>query len=521
MVTGSNGCTAEISTFLDTEPIDDEDIEFLGDTIIVCPGDTTFLLASPDSTLMYTWTPEDGLIFTDGDTSNPQFTFAEGETMAVFSVVASDGVCSRDGGEVVILLYQEMEDTELAFDIVPMCGTTTVCFMNNSAPADGNYEFDFGNEGGLIDSMGDMICYTYPDFGLFQVTLTYLGVCEDSSLMRNVIVAPDVDINIEGDSLTYCAGDEVTLTATSEDDGTVVEWFNEDNELIGEDFVITYLPEGDELLTVIGFNAGGCFDTAMIQLTEYRFDLTLNVPEIVCVGDDTVISVTDNTNSNLTYVWTPEGSIVGSNEGPEVTINISEDTEFTLTATNEVNGCSIDTSFTATVSTVSAEIEADPIEVFQCNPTDIGVIDDDPDFTYEWNTGATTPTFTTDTLLETTSFSVTVTDENGCTAEASISINVLIPECDDTDVFLPTAFTPNGDNLNDVLKLESNYVKKMKLEIYTRWGELVYSTTDPDAGWDGTFDGAELAPDVYAYNLSATCSNDAVYTKMGNITLIR
>lgn len=523
MIEGSNGCTASISSFIDTEPINDEDVEFLGDTILVCPGDSTFLLAKPNSDLIYTWTPEEGLIFMEGDTNktNPQFVFTGDQTMTVFSVLASDGICSRDGGDVVLKLIEDLEDVELAFDIIPMCGTTTVCFTNNSLPPDDNYKFDFGSEGGTIDSMGDMICYTYPDFGLFQVSLTFMGGCADTSLMRNVIVAPDVELEVEADSLTYCAGDELTLNVNTADDGTVVEWYDEDNKLIGEETTITYLPEGDELLTVIGYNAGACFDTTMIQLIEYQFDFDLNIPEVVCVGDDALILAIDNTESNLTYVWRPEGSIIGSNEGAEITVNIEEDTQFTLTVSNVDNGCSVDTSFSVVVSTVSAEIEADPAEVFQCNPTDIGVLNDDPDFSYEWSTGETTPSFTTDTLLETTSFSVTVTDENGCTAVASISINVLLPECDDTDVFLPTAFTPNGDNMNDILKVESNFVKRLNLDIYTRWGELVFSTNQVGAGWDGTFNGTELAPDVYAFKLSATCSNDAVFTKVGNVTLIR
>lgn len=520
-VVGSNGCTAELVTFIDTEPIDDEDIEFLGDTIYVCPGDTTFLLANPNPDLNYSWTPEEGLIFTDGDTSNPQFTFAEGETMAVYSLVVSDSICSRDAGDVVLSLIQDGGGGILGFNIVPMCGTTTVCYDNTSIPADGNYEFDFGDEGGAIDTIDGMICYTYPDFGLYQVTLEYLDACEDNTLSRNVIVAPDVTINVEADSITYCAGDEVSLSSSTDSDGAVVEWYDEDGELIGEDFDITYSPTGDELVSVIGFNAGGCFDTAYVQITEYSLDIDLDLPEVICPGDDVVVAIIDNSGDDLSYVWSPEGSIVGSNTGSEVTINVEGETELTVSVTNADNGCVVDTSFMLNVSDVSAEIEADPAEVFQCNVTEIGVVNDDPDFTYEWSTGDTGSSFTTDTLLTSTSFSVTVTDENGCTAEASIDINVLEPECDETDVFLPTAFTPNGDNTNDILKVESNFVKNMDLKVFDRWGELVFSSTSIDEGWDGSFNGQELAPDVYSFCLNATCSNGQNYTKLGNVTLIR
>ena len=67
-------------------------------------------------------------------------------------------------------------------------------------------------------------------------------------------------------------GDEVNLSVETDETSTVVEWFNGNDELIGEDFTVNYIPSGDEVITVIGFNAGGCADTAMIQLIEYQFD---------------------------------------------------------------------------------------------------------------------------------------------------------------------------------------------------------------------------------------------------------
>jgi len=86
---------------------------------------------------------------------------------------------------------------------------------------------------------------------------------------------------------------------------------------------------------------------------------------------------------------------------------------------------------------------------------------------------------------------------------------------------LPTAFTPNGDGRNDVLKVESNFVKSMDLQVYDRWGEQVFISNRIEDGWDGSYEGKELAPDVYSYCINATCSNGSNYTKIGNVTLIR
>ncbi len=521
-VTLSNGCTGSADLPFDSQPIDDEDIEFVSDTLLVCPGDTVALLQAPNPDLTYIWTPTEGLIFLDGDMSNALFTLADGQTMATYNLVVSDTICSRMAGDIVILLNETGPPDPFDFSSELDCGTFTVCFENLSEPLDGQFIWDFGDTASDVDtSTLDEVCYTYPDFGNYTVTLQYTATCDDMVILeKEISVTPDLTISTV-DTMEYCLDGETTVTVESDQMDVTYVWADGQGDQIGEGSEISFIPEGNEIITVIGTNAGGCSDTSMIQMIEYMFDFEVNFPELVCKGEETIISITDNTGDNLVFTWEPSGSIVGSNEGPEVTINIEEDTEFTVNVMNVDNGCEMSETFTVTVSTISAEIVPDPAEVFQCNPAEISVVDDDPSYTYEWNTGNTTGSFTSDTLLENTTFSVTVTDEFGCTAEATTTVTVLLPQCDETDVFLPTGFTPNGDNINDVLKVESNFVKSMELLVYDRWGELVFSTTNQDEGWDGTYNGAELAPDVYAYCLQATCSNGVDYKSIGNVTLIR
>jgi hypothetical protein len=76
-------------------------------------------------------------------------------------------------------------------------------------------------------------------------------------------------------------------------------------------------------------------------------------------------------------------------------------------------------------------------------------------------------------------YSVTVTDDMGCTSTDEITIIVRLPECDETDVFLPSAFTPNGDGINDVLYLRSNFIESMELVIFNRWGRRYPCTVEP------------------------------------------
>ena len=90
------------------------------------------------------------------------------------------------------------------------------------------------------------------------------------------------------------------------------------------------------------------------------------------------------------------------------------------------------------------------------------------------------------------------------------------------DVLFPTAFTPNGDGRNDVFApLGIRYVKKMTMEVWNRWGQLVFSSSDPTKGWDGYFQGSPSQTGVYAYLVKYTTTESEEKTLKGNVTLIR
>lgn len=92
------------------------------------------------------------------------------------------------------------------------------------------------------------------------------------------------------------------------------------------------------------------------------------------------------------------------------------------------------------------------------------------------------------------------------------------------DFFLPTAFSPNDDNHNERFKPRNNCLQTMDLRIYNRWGNLVYSSQDPnDSGWDGSVPGKgkDGNEGVYAYELNATLMDGTPIVKKGNVTLFR
>ena len=125
------------------------------------------------------------------------------------------------------------------------------------------------------------------------------------------------------------------------------------------------------------------------------------------------------------------------------------------------------------------------------------------------------------TPKQTTTYNLTVTSPDGCVATLAVTITVNIPECAEPFIFLPNAFSPNGDGKNDVLYLRSNIVDRMSLIIYDRWGEKVFETTNQSVGWDGTYKGKLLPPDVYGYYLTVICIDGQQFMKKGNVTILR
>jgi gliding motility-associated-like protein len=88
-------------------------------------------------------------------------------------------------------------------------------------------------------------------------------------------------------------------------------------------------------------------------------------------------------------------------------------------------------------------------------------------------------------------------------------------------VGVPNAFTPNGDGINDVVKIEGAGIVDLVFRIYNRWGEKVFETHDKNEGWDGIYKGELQEMDVFTYAADATLINEQVVHLKGNITLLR
>ncbi len=137
-----------------------------------------------------------------------------------------------------------------------------------------------------------------------------------------------------------------------------------------------------------------------------------------------------------------------------------------------------------------------------------------------WNTGATTPSITVNAAGQ---YSVVVENANCANGDTIL----LTADCA-YEVYMPSAFSPNNDGLNDVLVPLSDVkdIVILNFVVFNRWGEKVYEATnflpkDQRAGWDGSFKGDKCEVDQYVYVFTAKMPDDTVKTYKGSVTLLK
>ncbi|PJB56602.1 MAG: hypothetical protein CO098_13580, partial [Bacteroidetes bacterium CG_4_9_14_3_um_filter_41_19] len=216
--------------------------------------------------------------------------------------------------------------------------------------------------------------------------------------------------------------------------------------------------------------------------------------EKACSGDTILVepTVTDG-NGTIIYEWTGPNDYQSQNYELVLSpANINQTGTYTLTV--------IDTMYCKKSQNININVIPSPEIAFSGYDT-LWV---EPGFlldagygaeSYYWNTGETTETIVIDSMGN---YIVEVTSYENCKSTDAIQILWA-----GTPFYLPNAFTPNGDGLNDSFGpiLRYDYVNRYHMSIYNRWGQVIYETTDINKGWDGTYKGSPCMLGAYVYRI--------------------
>ncbi len=109
-------------------------------------------------------------------------------------------------------------------------------------------------------------------------------------------------------------------------------------------------------------------------------------------------------------------------------------------------------------------------------------------------------------------------NENGCADTVSYGPFIMIA---DGEIFIPNTFTPNGDNWNDFFKVYGTGIDNVSMQIFDRWGEMIFDGNGTSPQWDGSYHNTKLNTGVYVYQISVIRYNGLVIRKTGDVTLLR
>lgn len=291
----------------------------------------------------------------------------------------------------------------------------------------------------------------------------------------------------------------------------------------------TFPDTGTYLVQLIGGIGTPCPDTFAqnVYVPIDGAEIAASDTQIVCRGDTvqlTASNLLSQYNTIVDYQWTPTPNILTGQGTDSVDVLANGDIDFQVIGTNN-RGCKDTASAHVNVTFISPalSIVAIPDSIFVGQTSQLYATNF-LEYTYNW-----TPDTTLSALdihnpearpRQTTTYYLSVTNQY-CTHDDSVTVYIKPPICDNPVVFVPNAFSPDGDGYNDVLMVNGNNVNEMIIAIYNRWGQKVFESEDQAMGWDGTFNGKELPPDVYGYYMRCSCDGGGSLFLKGNITLLR
>lgn len=134
-----------------------------------------------------------------------------------------------------------------------------------------------------------------------------------------------------------------------------------------------------------------------------------------------------------------------------------------------------------------------------------------------WSNGSTTRNITVNELGN---YSLSLTNNNGCTGKDTIAV-VRKLECP-TSVYFPTGFTPDNNGRNDIFKpLVYTQLEKYSFVVYSRWGQIIFKSTDPEKGWDGKWNGQLQDSNMFIWVCNYKSTGQPEKVEKGTVMLIR
>lgn len=490
VATNNSGCILPDSTTISIEVESEPDIE-ADDPPPVCPGETVQLEATGADS--WEWIPAIGLDVPS--IAAPTFV---GESSTEYTVVGTTP-CGTDTAYVEVTvgnLSTEVSDNQ------------TICPGDSvQLEATGGVAYTWTPEAGLSDpnSANPMAS---PEFTTgYQVEITTGDGCNAVETVNVIVLPPPPELSGD-DRYVSCNGEAVSMDVEGAD---TYSWSPATGLNATDIPNPTANPATATTYTVTGTNQCGD-DQLEVEVLVSDVEVSIQTDSVVCY--DTPFFVEAHGASS--YIWQPADRFVDSHE--QMTQAFIEKTTKIQVTGFDTLGC---------FDTESAMIRLYPRAIvragndFVINYGEEVQLESSSIYPIQWDYSPYLSCLDCNYPIasppENTTFYATIESPDGCVETDSVRVNVR------GLIYVPNAFTPDGDGLNDFFKAKGVDISEFKMEIYDRWGSLVFISDDIDRGWNGSFrgDGYYCPPDIYQYRIVATEHEGEVFELRGHITLLR
>jgi len=376
-----------------------------------------------------------------------------------YTVTVTDAVGCTDSDTADVLNVYALPNVNIGPD-------TTQCSGNillNAGAGFTNYLWQNGSSANNFNATSS---------GTYWVLITDTNTCIDyDSVIVTINPVPNANL---GPDISFCSGQSATLNP-----GVFAGYLWSTLSMTP---TINVTTAGTYMVGVT--NVSGCTDTdtLVVQNVYPLPSPNLGANQSFCTGNSVVL----NPGNFSTYSWQ------NGNAAPTFTAINSGTYSVQVT---DANNCSfadttIITVFPLPSFSLGLDLEicpGDNIEVFPIGPS--------VPVTYVWSDASTGQSLI---VYDIGTYTLTVTDNNICTYTDTLLVTINCPPT----IYVPNSFTPNPDEINPSFLAFGTNIRIFQMEIFNRWGQLIFSVDDITKGWDGTINGSPCPIGTYTYKIT-------------------
>ncbi|MES2649696.1 MAG: PKD domain-containing protein [Bacteroidota bacterium] len=399
-----------------------------------------------------------------------------------------------------------------------VCINDSVNFKGNAIPYADSLQWSWQLGNNVTSNQRNPGALVYTSAGQQPVSLIVSnGFCQDTARYQlNVNGKPQLSVS---SSKPYvCEGDTALLMANG---GTSITWTPAVNQLINGGYSAIIRPTKNTTYIASVSDSVGCItrDSILMEVVN-PFELKVQTPVFTCAGNPIQLLATGATN----YQWSGNGFT--SNVANPVVLPSSSGI-YKVVGSDSYNCFTDSAAVTLNVGQLPTINGGPDVRIVAGQEVKLSTTSSNDVIKWSWQPGrylqCTDCASPTSKPVTDMVYVVTVTNGVGCIARDTIRIEMI---CGKELVYIPTGFTPNGDNLNDRFTINGSGIFIKRLAIYDRWGKAIFerkdvSPNDRNSSWDGTYKGEPLGSNSYVYMLDVECKSGEIFTFKGTITLIR